>query len=89
VDGPERQRHITDRLIAAAQDIGPLPGALSSHFHLSLDGTRVLNYALWTSLEDHDRAVATADVDEIYRISTETPGVRPTRGRAYHLHSGR
>lgn len=87
VDGPERQRHITDRLIDTARGIGPLPGALSSHFHHSLDGTRVLNYALWTSIEDHDRAVANSDLDEIYRISTETPGVRPTRGRAYRLHS--
>ncbi|PWK89544.1 antibiotic biosynthesis monooxygenase [Lentzea atacamensis] len=86
VDGPERQRHIVDALADAASRVEPFPGALSAHFHLSVDGTRVLNYAEWTSLEAHDRAVENAELDEIYRISLETPGVRPTRGRAYHLH---
>jgi hypothetical protein len=46
VDGPERQRHIVDRLVDAAAAIGSLPGALSSHFHISTDGTRVLNCVL-------------------------------------------
>jgi hypothetical protein len=85
VDGPERQRHIVDRLTRAAADLGPLPGALRSHFHLSLDGSRVLNWAEWISLDDHDRAVERARLDEIYEISTSTPGVRPTRGRAHTL----
>ncbi|RAS64809.1 antibiotic biosynthesis monooxygenase [Lentzea atacamensis] len=86
VDGPERQRHIVDALADAASRADPFPGALAAHFHLSVDGTRVLNYAEWTSLEAHDRAVDNAELDEIYRISLETPGVRATRGRAYRLH---
>lgn len=86
VDGPERQRHIVDALAVAASRVEPFPGALSAHFHLSVDSTRVLNYAEWTSLEAHDRAVENAELDEIYRISLETPGVRATRGRAYRLH---
>lgn len=60
--------------------------ALTAHFHLSVDGTRVLNYAEWTSPEDHDRAMDNAELDEIYRVSLETPGVRAARGRAYRLH---
>jgi hypothetical protein len=87
VDGPERQRYITDALLDASARIGALPGAISAHFHLSTDGSRVLNYAEWTDLAAHDAAVDNADLDEIYRISTETPGVRPTRGRMYHLHA--
>ncbi|MEV6712578.1 antibiotic biosynthesis monooxygenase [Lentzea sp. NPDC051208] len=86
VDGPERQRHIVDALAEAASRVEPFTGALSAHFHLSVDGTRVLNYAEWTSLQAHDQAVENAELDEIYRISLETPGVRATRGRAYHLH---
>lgn len=86
VDGPERQRHIVNALAGAASRVEPFPGALSAHFHLSVDGTRVLNYAEWTSLEAHDRAMENAELDEIYRISLETPGVRATRGRAYQLH---
>ncbi|WP_219420351.1 antibiotic biosynthesis monooxygenase [Pseudonocardia nigra] len=88
VDGPERQRHIVDRLVDAAAAIGSLPGALSSHFHISTDGTRVLNYAEWTSIEDHDRAAEHAELDELYEISTQTRGVRSTRGRLYHLYGG-
>lgn len=86
VDGPERQRHIVNALAGAGSRVEPFPGALSAHFHLSVDGTRVLNYAEWTSLEAHDRAMENAELDEIYRISLETPGVRATRGRAYQLH---
>ncbi|MCE6995506.1 antibiotic biosynthesis monooxygenase [Saccharothrix sp. S26] len=86
VDGPERQRHIVDALAEVASRAEPFPGALTAHFHLSVDGTRVLNYAEWTSLEDHDRAMDNAELDEIYRVSLETPGVRATRGRAYRLH---
>lgn len=86
VDGPERQRHIVNALAGAASRVEPFPGALSAHFHLSVDGTRVLNYAEWTSLEAHNRAMENAELDEIYRISLETPGVRATRGRAYQLH---
>ncbi len=86
VDGPERQRHIVDALVDVASRVEPFPGALTAHFHLSVDGTRVLNYAEWTSSEDHDRAMDNAELDEIYRVSLETPGVRATRGRAYRLH---
>ncbi|GAB2991843.1 antibiotic biosynthesis monooxygenase [Saccharothrix stipae] len=86
VDGPERQHHIVDALVDAVSGIEPFPGALSSHFHPSADGTRVLNYAEWTSPEAHARAMDNAKLDEIYRISLETPGVRPTRGRFYRLH---
>lgn len=87
VDGPERQRHIVDRLVDAAA-IGSLPGALSSHFHISTDGTCVLNYAECTSIEDHDGAAEHAELDELYEISTQTCGVRSTRGRLYHLYGG-
>jgi hypothetical protein len=86
VDGPERQRHIVDALVDVASRTEPFPGALTAHFHLGADGTRVLNYAEWTSLEDHDRAMDNAELDEIYRVSLETPGVRATRGRACRLH---
>jgi quinol monooxygenase YgiN len=87
VDGPERQRHIADALLDASARIGALPGAISAHFHLSTDGSRVLNYAEWTDLAAHDAAVDSADLDEVYHLSTETPGVRPTRGRMYRLHA--
>lgn len=85
VDGPERQRHIADTLIAAADDLPPNPAALSSHFHLSVDGTRVVNVTFWNDDATHDDLADDGAFDEIYRLSTTTPGVRATRGRHYHL----
>ncbi|GAA2668146.1 MULTISPECIES: antibiotic biosynthesis monooxygenase [Actinosynnema] len=87
VDGPERQRHVVGAVVDAAVAAGPLSGAVSAHFHLSEDGTRVLNYAEWVSPEAHERAMREAVLDEIHRVSLETPGVRPLRGRV-HLARG-
>ncbi|MDQ0602749.1 quinol monooxygenase YgiN [Streptomyces canus] len=36
----------------------PHPGGISGHFHLSTDGTRVLNYAGWESARAHIDAMA-------------------------------
>ncbi|MGH8879118.1 MAG: hypothetical protein ACRD0P_17555 [Stackebrandtia sp.] len=83
VDGPERQRHIADALCRAATGIPPHPAGLGSHFHLSRDGTRVLDYTEWNDDAAHDVLMDDGAFDEIYRLSTETPGVRATRGRQY------
>jgi hypothetical protein len=34
------------------EELGSLPGIVSSALHRSLDGTRVVNYAQWRSAED-------------------------------------
>ncbi|WP_175412656.1 antibiotic biosynthesis monooxygenase [Streptomyces sp. TRM64462] len=60
-DGPDpaRQRHWVDAVFEALDsDPAPHPGGISGHFHLGLDGTRVLNYAEWESAEAHERAMA-------------------------------
>ncbi|MGH1555404.1 hypothetical protein ACRAWF_36875 [Streptomyces sp. L7] len=36
----------------------PHPGGTAARFHLSTDGTRVLNYAEWTSAQAHLEALA-------------------------------
>ncbi|AXG77226.1 antibiotic biosynthesis monooxygenase [Streptomyces paludis] len=48
--------------VFAALDTDPRlpPGGLSAHFHLSTDGTRVLNYAEWESAQAHIDALAAA-----------------------------
>lgn len=33
-------------------------GLISAHFHLSQDGTHVLNYAEWETLESYEAAIA-------------------------------
>jgi hypothetical protein len=61
-DGPDprRQRAWVDNTFAAAGTVDPSPdaGMLAAHFHVSLDGTRVLNLAEWTSAQAHRDALA-------------------------------
>lgn len=56
---PERQRAWVDAVCEAlASEPNPHPGGISAHFHLSTDGTRVLNYAEWESAQAHIDALA-------------------------------
>ncbi|MGW3291662.1 antibiotic biosynthesis monooxygenase family protein [Streptomyces sp. NPDC001002] len=56
---PERQRAWVDAVAEAlASEPAPRPGGISAHFHLSTDGTRVLNYAEWESAQAHVDALA-------------------------------
>ncbi|SEQ93383.1 antibiotic biosynthesis monooxygenase [Streptomyces radiopugnans] len=58
-EGPDeaRQRAWVDTVAAAIEEDradGSLPpGGISAHFHLSTDGTRVVNYAEWESEQAH------------------------------------
>ncbi|GAB2891788.1 antibiotic biosynthesis monooxygenase [Streptomyces deserti] len=86
VDGLERQRSFTDAVIAAQPKEGGHPGAISAHFLHSTDGSRVLLYTEWTSIEAHQEAAEAGDHDKGHEIFSGTPGVRPTGGGRYHLH---
>ncbi|MCF1598286.1 antibiotic biosynthesis monooxygenase [Streptomyces muensis] len=56
---PERQRAWVDAVLEALDaEPNPHPGGISAHFHLSTDGTRVLNYAEWESAQAHADALA-------------------------------
>ena len=55
----DRQRRWVDLVFEAmAGESNPPAGGLSGHFHLSTDGTRVVNYATWTSADAHQEAIA-------------------------------
>ncbi|MFJ8376658.1 antibiotic biosynthesis monooxygenase [Streptomyces sp. NPDC094461] len=54
-----RQRDWVDTVFEAlGTDPAPAPGGVSGHFHVSTDGTRVLNYAEWESAATHIDALA-------------------------------
>ena len=54
-----RQRDWVDTVLEAlATDPALAPGGISAHFHVSVDGTRVLNYAEWESARAHAEALA-------------------------------
>jgi heme-degrading monooxygenase HmoA len=86
VDGPERQRAFTDAVIEAQPREGGHPGAISAHFLHSVDGSRVLLYTEWTSVEAHQEAAEAGDHDKGHELFSGTPGVRLTRGGRFHLH---
>ncbi|MFD6277636.1 antibiotic biosynthesis monooxygenase [Streptomyces sp. NPDC060209] len=62
-DGPDpvRQRDWVDAVFEALDsDPALAPGGVSAHFHVSTDGTRVLNYAEWETAQAHVDALATS-----------------------------
>jgi Antibiotic biosynthesis monooxygenase len=59
-DGPDelRQKRWVDTVFEALEaEPEPPPGGISAHFHLSIDGTRVLNYAEWIDEKAHREAI--------------------------------
>ena len=50
---PEKQREVIDYLKQMTEEVViPASGFISANFHLSKDGTRIVNYAQWKSVED-------------------------------------
>ncbi|GGO50032.1 MULTISPECIES: antibiotic biosynthesis monooxygenase [Streptomyces] len=89
-EGPDadRQRSWVDTVLTAI-GTGPVPGLLAAHFHLSTDGTRIVNYAEWETAEHHARALegpgqGIGTVSEAWRRVREFPGtVEGGRVRRY------
>ncbi|MGH8906391.1 MAG: antibiotic biosynthesis monooxygenase family protein [Egibacteraceae bacterium] len=96
---PENQQRLVDLLVEATESVMcKVPGFVSANIHASLDGTRVVNYAQWSSEEDfaamlHNpdvhphfeqvRAIATPE-RHLYRVSfvQEAPREAPNQQRA-------
>ncbi|MFD7288161.1 putative quinol monooxygenase [Streptomyces sp. NPDC059863] len=88
VDGAERQDRVMNSLVDVL-DVAPAeqpPGMLSANFHTSVDASRVLNYAEWTSVEAHLAFLDSRTRVKTLRASGDVPGVRPIGFRRYHLH---
>jgi hypothetical protein len=88
VDGPERQERIIDSLADTIERASGTHhrGMLTANFHASVDGTRVLNYAEWTTDEAHVAFLSSATRQATLRTSNSLPGVRPIGFRRYHLY---
>jgi hypothetical protein len=88
-DGPEPQRAFVDALfdrVASTPDAHH-PGSIAAHFHLSTDGARIFNFAVWTSAEAHAEMVQARlhDGSPLRRFIDEFPGLRPLGLRRYRL----
>ncbi|MFJ6747245.1 MULTISPECIES: antibiotic biosynthesis monooxygenase [unclassified Streptomyces] len=74
--GPAAQHRLADTVLdLLAQE--PVPGLLAAHFHLSQDGTRVLNYAEWEDLSAWQEFVRHGASGLMAARIAELDGVRP------------
>lgn len=59
---PAKQQQLVDFLVGATETtMRHLPGFISANIHKSLDGTRVVNYAQWRSVEDFQAMLNTPE----------------------------
>jgi quinol monooxygenase YgiN len=62
---PQRQDELVAALERATTTVfATVPGFISANLHVSLDGTRVVNYAQWASEAAYRAAMAQPDVRE-------------------------
>jgi hypothetical protein len=85
----QRQRRWVDTVFEALEAETELhPGGISGHFHISADGTRVLNYAEWTSEETHRDAIERSGQGSIgsglkWRQVQNFPGLKSSGYKRY------
>jgi hypothetical protein len=92
-DGPDeaRQRAWVDAVFEAlASEPSPPTGGISGHFHLSTDGTRVLNYAEWVDEASHRAALERSGTGAIgsgekWRAVQAFPGLKASRVTRYRF----
>jgi hypothetical protein len=93
-DAPDerRQREWIDLVFdVLASEAQPAAGGISGHFHVSIDGVRVLNYAEWVDEASHRAAIERSGQGAVglnprWREVQRYPGIRSSGFRRYHLH---
>ncbi|MFF7248226.1 antibiotic biosynthesis monooxygenase [Embleya sp. NPDC008237] len=75
VHTPERQRAAVDATIAEWEGVPWPTGFLTLNCFVSTDGERVLNYAQWTSDDEHRAFVRTARPKLVRGIDEVVPGI--------------
>jgi hypothetical protein len=86
-----RQRAWIDAVFDAIEsDPSPPAGGISGHFHVSTDGTRVLNYAEWVDEASHRAALERSGIGAIgsgpkWRAVQTFPGLRSSGVTRYRL----
>ncbi|GGL10613.1 antibiotic biosynthesis monooxygenase [Mangrovihabitans endophyticus] len=84
---PARQQQVAVAVAATVeQTVAHRPGFLSATYHLSLDGTQILNYAQWASKKDFDAFVADQASQNTRAEFAALDGVRSTTGSAWCVH---
>lgn len=80
---PERQEAALAILEGAVAPVRRMPGFISTAFHVSLDGERVVNYAQWESREAIEAMLANPEcaehIEQLRAVSTADPRVYEVR----------
>lgn len=89
-DGPEQQQTFVDTLIKTIEKNNRPhhPGMIASHFHMSTDGSRVFNYAEFTSEEAHEEVLETQlrKDDDVPELISNMPGLKPLGFERYQIY---
>ena len=86
-----RQRSWVDTVFdALGSDTAPPTGGLGAHFHVTVDGTRVLNYAEWIDEASHVAALERSGIGAVgsgpkWRTVQTFPGLKGSRVTRYRL----
>jgi len=92
-DGHDTARRWVDAVFdALAAETTLHPGGISGHFHISLDGTHVLNYAEWVDEASHVEALGQAGSigrGPAWRKVQSMPGVENRGFRRYSVYAFR
>ena len=89
-DEPRQRAWIDLVFDALGSDPAPPAGGLGAHFHVSVDGTRVLNYAEWIDEASHVAALERSGIGAIgsgpgWRAVQTFPGLTRSRVARYRL----
>ncbi|WP_225731108.1 MULTISPECIES: antibiotic biosynthesis monooxygenase [unclassified Nocardia] len=81
---PADQQRLLDLLDRATEDVMQhLPGFVSANLHAGLDGTHVVNYAQWRSVEDFQAMLESPLVREHMDAAAELATVEPNLYRVH------
>ncbi|MEU2794715.1 antibiotic biosynthesis monooxygenase [Streptomyces sp. NPDC007100] len=72
--GPAPQRALADAVIASLEE-EQVPGLLGAHFHLSKDGSRVVNFAEWEDAAAWQEFAANGTAARLHAAVSSVPGV--------------
>lgn len=87
VENPVSQHKLVDAIAPEVERwIRHRPGFLSAHFHLSMDGTRVLNYSQWTSESAYSDFQRDPNTEVLQRAIADVPGVQEKESVGYRLY---
>lgn len=83
--GHEAARGLVDGLLELVGEVQRGEGGIASHFHISDEGDRVVNYSEWTDPESHERelGVRLGRGGEVRSFIDGLPGVEPVGFRRF------